>query len=59
LPHDGVPDVRVIGLRKSYGDVVAVDKIDLDIGPGEFHHARAFGLREDHAAPTRGRHSGT
>ena len=31
-----MPDVRVIGLRKSYGDVVAVDKIDLDIAPGEF-----------------------
>ena len=36
LPHDGVPDVRVAGLRKSYGDVVAVDAIDLDIAPGEF-----------------------
>jgi putative spermidine/putrescine transport system ATP-binding protein len=31
-----VPDVRVTGLRKSYGDVVAVDAIDLDIAPGEF-----------------------
>jgi putative spermidine/putrescine transport system ATP-binding protein len=36
LPPDGVPDVRVAGLRKSYGDVVAVDAIDLDIAPGEF-----------------------
>jgi putative spermidine/putrescine transport system ATP-binding protein len=36
LPHDGVPDVRVAGLKKSYGDVVAVDSIDLDIAPGEF-----------------------
>ncbi len=36
MPHDGVPDVRVAGLRKSYGDVVAVDTIDLDIAPGEF-----------------------
>ena len=36
MPHDGVPDVRVTGLRKSYGDVVAVDTIDLDIAPGEF-----------------------
>ena len=36
MPHDGVPDVRVTGLRKSYGDVVAVDAIDLDIAPGEF-----------------------
>ena len=40
MPHDGVPDVRVIGLRKSYGDVVAVDKIDLDIAPGEFFTMR-------------------
>ncbi len=36
MPHDGVPDVRVAGLKKSYGDVVAVDAIDLDIAPGEF-----------------------
>ena len=36
MPPDGVPDVRVTGLRKSYGDVVAVDAIDLDIAPGEF-----------------------
>ena len=36
MPHDGAPDVRVTGLRKSYGDIVAVDAIDLDIAPGEF-----------------------
>jgi putative spermidine/putrescine transport system ATP-binding protein len=36
LPPDGVPDVRVAGLTKTYGDVVAVDAIDLDIAPGEF-----------------------
>ena len=36
MPHDGAPDVRVTGLRKSYGDVVAVDTIDLEIAPGEF-----------------------
>ncbi len=36
MPPDGVPDIRVTGLRKSYGDVVAVDTIDLDIAPGEF-----------------------
>ncbi|MDQ3382160.1 MAG: ABC transporter ATP-binding protein [Actinomycetota bacterium] len=36
MPHDGAPDVRVTGLRKSYGDVVAVDTIDLDIAHGEF-----------------------
>jgi putative spermidine/putrescine transport system ATP-binding protein len=36
LPRDGVPDIRVAGLKKSYGDVVAVDAIDLEIGRGEF-----------------------
>ncbi|OLD98472.1 MAG: spermidine/putrescine ABC transporter ATP-binding protein [Actinobacteria bacterium 13_1_20CM_4_69_9] len=29
-------DVRLLGLRKSYGDVVAVDGVDLEIAPGEF-----------------------
>jgi putative spermidine/putrescine transport system ATP-binding protein len=29
-------DVRLIGLRKTYGEVVAVDGIDLDIPAGEF-----------------------
>ena len=33
---DGVPDIRVEGLTKRYGDVVAVDAIDLDIAQGEF-----------------------
>jgi putative spermidine/putrescine transport system ATP-binding protein len=32
----GVPDIRVTGLTKRYGDVVAVDAIDLDIAAGEF-----------------------
>jgi putative spermidine/putrescine transport system ATP-binding protein len=36
LPPDGVPDIRVQGLTKRYGDVVAVDAIDLDIPAGEF-----------------------
>ncbi len=36
MPPDGVPDIRVAGLRKSYGDVVAVDTIDLEIARGEF-----------------------
>src|SRR3990170_1869351 len=36
LARNGAPDVRVTGLSKSYGDVVAVDAIDLDIAPGEF-----------------------
>ena len=30
------PDIRLRGLRKSYGDVAAVDGIDLEIARGEF-----------------------
>ncbi len=30
------PDVRLTGVRKSYGEVVAVDSIDLEVGAGEF-----------------------
>src|SRR3954467_11335511 len=30
------PDIRLVGVRKLYGDVVAVDGIDLDIRSGEF-----------------------
>ena len=30
------PDVSLAGVRKTYGDVVAVDRVDLDIAPGEF-----------------------
>ena len=30
------PDVLLAGLRKAYGDVVAVDGIDLEVMPGEF-----------------------
>ena len=33
---DGTPDICVTGLTKRYGDVVAVDRIDLEIAPGEF-----------------------
>jgi putative spermidine/putrescine transport system ATP-binding protein len=29
-------DVRLLGVRKTYGDVVAVDSVDLEIQPGEF-----------------------
>jgi putative spermidine/putrescine transport system ATP-binding protein len=29
-------DVRIAGLRKTYGSVVAVDSVDLEIGRGEF-----------------------
>jgi putative spermidine/putrescine transport system ATP-binding protein len=32
----GTPDVRLRGVRKAYGDVAAVDGVDLDIAPGEF-----------------------
>jgi putative spermidine/putrescine transport system ATP-binding protein len=32
----GTPDVRLVGVRKTYGDVVAVDHVDLDVAPGEF-----------------------
>ena len=31
-----VPDVRLVGVRKAYGDVVAVDGVDLEVGSGEF-----------------------
>ncbi|HKP09167.1 MAG TPA: ATP-binding cassette domain-containing protein, partial [Gaiella sp.] len=30
------PDIRLRSLRKTYGDVAAVDGIDLDVGRGEF-----------------------
>jgi len=30
------PDVRLAALRKAYGEVVAVDGVDLEIAPGEF-----------------------
>jgi putative spermidine/putrescine transport system ATP-binding protein len=35
-PDGAVPDISVRGLTKRYGDVVAVDAVDLDIQPGEF-----------------------
>jgi putative spermidine/putrescine transport system ATP-binding protein len=35
-PAASTPDVRLIGVRKTYGDVVAVGGVDLDIAPGEF-----------------------
>ncbi len=34
--HSEIPDIRLTGLRKTYGDVVAVDSIDLEIARGEF-----------------------
>jgi putative spermidine/putrescine transport system ATP-binding protein len=35
-PDSSAPDISVRGLTKRYGDVVAVDGIDLDISAGEF-----------------------
>ena len=35
-PEPDRPDIRLAELRKTYGDVVAVDRIDLEIQPGEF-----------------------
>jgi putative spermidine/putrescine transport system ATP-binding protein len=32
----GAPDVRLTSLRKTYGDVVAVDSVDLEVAQGEF-----------------------
>ncbi len=36
MPPQTEIDVRVSGLRKRYGDVIAVDGVDLEIGRGEF-----------------------
>jgi putative spermidine/putrescine transport system ATP-binding protein len=33
---DSTPDIRLSGIRKAYGDVVAVDGIDLEVRHGEF-----------------------
>jgi putative spermidine/putrescine transport system ATP-binding protein len=33
---EATPDVRLDGVRKTYGDVVAVDRVDLEIAAGEF-----------------------
>src|SRR3954451_8751676 len=33
---DAVPDIRLRGLAKRYGDTAAVDGVDLDVGRGEF-----------------------
>ncbi len=34
--RSGTPAVRAIGLRKTYGDVVALERLDLEVWPGEF-----------------------
>ena len=36
MPPQAEIDVRVTGLRKRYGDVIAVDGVDLEIRRGEF-----------------------
>ncbi len=36
VPSDGPPSVSLRGVTKSFGDFVAVDDLDLDIGQGEF-----------------------
>ena len=35
-PGGALPDIRLRGLAKRYGDVAAVDGVDLDIAQGEF-----------------------
>jgi putative spermidine/putrescine transport system ATP-binding protein len=35
-PTTALPDVEAVGLYRSYGDVTAVDGVDLAIAPGEF-----------------------
>ena len=35
-PAAATPDVRLAAVRKTYGDVVAVDHVDLEIAAGEF-----------------------
>jgi putative spermidine/putrescine transport system ATP-binding protein len=35
-PSEGVPAIRLVGLQKQFGEVVAVDGIDLDVAEGEF-----------------------
>jgi putative spermidine/putrescine transport system ATP-binding protein len=35
-PVEGAPAVRLSGIRRTYGDIVAVAGVDLDIGGGEF-----------------------
>ncbi len=36
MAPDGAPHIRIAGLTKTYGDVVAVDGIDLEVRAGEF-----------------------
>ena len=42
------PDIRLRGVRKTYGEVVAVAGIDLEVAARRvLHHARALGLGQD------------
>jgi ABC-type phosphonate transport system ATPase subunit len=36
VEQTALPDIRLRGLTKRYGDFAAVDGIDLDVGQGEF-----------------------
>ena len=51
-----MPDILLSGLHKAYGDVAAVDGVDLEVAEDEFFtHARPVGLgQDDDAAPDRG-----
>ena len=44
-----VPAVRVIGLRKTYGDVVALERLDVEVWPGELPPASPCGAVSDWA----------
>ncbi|HEX3292302.1 MAG TPA: ATP-binding cassette domain-containing protein, partial [Solirubrobacterales bacterium] len=35
-PGGDAPDIRLVGVSKRYGDVVAVEKLDLEVKRGEF-----------------------
>jgi hypothetical protein len=40
--REDAPDVRLSGLTKRYGDVVAVNGVDLEIGRGDFFTRRPY-----------------
>ena len=49
MTQNGDVAVRLDGARKTYGDVVAVDRVDLDIARGRvLHAARPVRLGQDH-----------
>ena len=47
------PDIRLRSLRKTYGDVAAVDGVDLDVGRGEFF--TLLGRSEEHTSELQSR----